>query len=366
MDQEFTDEGIMTLPSKYEEKDNKMTFMFNGASNRNFTHITMRLCLECINNISKYEVCALGLQEAIESKFQRLFNYAWIIHKLKGEWETCDCKLIPYKDYIQELVEQFKQINFYLIYIEDNWLADALSTLSISLLQHHRSGRRWETFVPQYKITHQKEGVLCKRCNIPKVSIFEYGGYQEVWELLSDSRLSERSSPKRGLSAFFWESRLNEREVLILDESRLSKKTSPEREHQFLNDVKSRGFSPKRTYPRLSEKKRNSWESCAPLESRKRPEKSKLRRYKRNHDTMHRSKEVVVALKYVHEVSFETHSKGHVMGKKILRASYYWLPMLTDYYNYVWKCQKYKIYVDNINEPPNSLDVLSESQPFFM
>ncbi|KAF1866026.1 hypothetical protein Lal_00013462 [Lupinus albus] len=47
--------------------------------------------------------------------------------------------------------------------------------------------------------------------------------------------------------------RLSERGVLPLDESRLREKLSPEREHRSLIDVKSRGFSPKRAYPHLSE-----------------------------------------------------------------------------------------------------------------
>ncbi|KAF1858603.1 hypothetical protein Lal_00044636 [Lupinus albus] len=42
-------------------------------------------------------------------------------------------------------------------------------------------------------------------------------------------------------------------EVLRLDESRLGETTSPEREHQLLSDGRSRGFSPKRAYSRLSE-----------------------------------------------------------------------------------------------------------------
>ncbi|KAF1888948.1 hypothetical protein Lal_00036661 [Lupinus albus] len=80
-------------------------------------------------------------------------------------------------------------------------------------------------------------------------------GYQEVWELLGDSRLSERSSPNRGTQCCSQRdgARLSEREVLPRDESRLSEKMSPEREHQFLNEWKSRGFSSKRAYPRLSE-----------------------------------------------------------------------------------------------------------------
>ncbi|KAF1863243.1 hypothetical protein Lal_00014706, partial [Lupinus albus] len=90
----------------------------------------------------------------------------------------------------------------------------------------------------------------------------------EVWELLGDSRLSERSSPKRGtqccsqrescvasgrISPEREGARSSERVELSLDKSRLSERLSPKREHQFLNDAKSHAFSPKRAYPRLSE-----------------------------------------------------------------------------------------------------------------
>ncbi|KAF1893953.1 hypothetical protein Lal_00003868 [Lupinus albus] len=84
------------------------------------------------------------------------------------------------------------------------------------------------------------------------------------------ARPSERSSPKReelaqardsvlfpdiflGFSPEREGAHLSEREVLRLDESRLGETTSPEREHQILSDAKSRGFSPKRAYSRLSE-----------------------------------------------------------------------------------------------------------------
>lgn len=40
------------------------------------------------------------------------------------------------------------------------------------------------------------------------------------------------------------------------------------------------------------------------------------------------------------------------MGKKILRAGYYWLTMETDCFKYVKKCHKYQIYADKVHVPP--------------
>ena len=57
--------------------------------------------------------------------------------------------------------------------------------------------------------------------------------------------------------------------------------------------------------------------------------------YKRNHDMvlLHcvNSKEAENMLREVHEGSFGMHANGHAMARKILRASYYWLTMESDY-----------------------------------
>ena len=55
---------------------------------------------------------------------------ALVIHQVKGEWETRDHKLIPYKAYIKGLIEHFEEIEFHHIVRDDNQLADALATLS--------------------------------------------------------------------------------------------------------------------------------------------------------------------------------------------------------------------------------------------
>ena len=95
--------------------------------------MTARLCFECTNNIAEYEACVMGIRAAIEMKIERLNVYgdsALVIHQVKGEWETRDHQLIPYKAYIKELIEHFEQIEFHHILRDDNQLADALSTLS--------------------------------------------------------------------------------------------------------------------------------------------------------------------------------------------------------------------------------------------
>ena len=83
--------------------------------------------------MAKYEVCAMGIQAAIEFRVKLFKVYgdsALIIHRLKGEWETRDHKLIPYQAHIRELMERFDDISFYHIPREENQMANALVTLS--------------------------------------------------------------------------------------------------------------------------------------------------------------------------------------------------------------------------------------------
>ena len=45
---------------------------------------------------------------------------ALVIHKLRGEWEIRDHKLIPYQTYIKELAEFFNEISFHHVPREEN------------------------------------------------------------------------------------------------------------------------------------------------------------------------------------------------------------------------------------------------------
>jgi len=43
-----------------------------------------------------------------------------VIHQVKGEWETRNHKLIPYKAYIKGMIENFEDTEFHHISREDN------------------------------------------------------------------------------------------------------------------------------------------------------------------------------------------------------------------------------------------------------
>jgi len=78
------------------------------------------------------------------------------------------------------------------------------------------------------------------------------------------------------------------------------------------------------------------------------------------------AREVEQMLVEVHEGSFGTHTNGHAMAWKILRAGYYWLTMENDCCIHVRKCHKCQAFTDNLNAPPMPLNVLAAPWPFSM
>ena len=78
--------------------------------------------------------------------------------------------------------------------------------------------------------------------------------------------------------------------------------------------------------------------------------------YKRNHDsTLLRyvdKKKAEKIMEDMNEGIFGTHSNGHTMAKKILRAGYYWSTMETDYHHHLITCDKCQIYADKVHVPP--------------
>ena len=139
MQPEFSDEDIITLFAMEESTDDerKWTLFFDGSSNglghgigavlispeKQYIPMTVRLCFDCTNNIAEYEACVMGIWAAIELKVERFNVYGdstLVIHQVKGEWETRNHKLIPYKAYIKGMIENFEDTEFHHISREDN------------------------------------------------------------------------------------------------------------------------------------------------------------------------------------------------------------------------------------------------------
>ena len=145
---------------------------FDGASNAmghgigavlisprgGYSPFTARLCFDCTNNIAEYEACILGLEAAINRRIKTLEVYgdsALVIHQVRGEWETRNAKLIPYRDHVLKLAEHFVEITFHHISREENHVADALATLSSMYKVNFRNE------VPLIRMEHRDEPTFC-------------------------------------------------------------------------------------------------------------------------------------------------------------------------------------------------------------
>lgn len=94
--------------------DSSSNYMGHGVElvfmnpNGFYTPFTARLYFDCTNNIEEYEVCILGIEAVIDLWIKILEVYgdlALVIYQIKGEWETRDAKLIPYRAYVMELIK---------------------------------------------------------------------------------------------------------------------------------------------------------------------------------------------------------------------------------------------------------------------
>ncbi|XP_050876332.1 uncharacterized protein LOC127080041 [Lathyrus oleraceus] len=151
---EFPDEDIMlirgcNIPGQKEEPEPSScwTLVFDGAYNTQGNgmgavitsltgfHLpfTARLCFCCTNNMEEYEACILCIEASIDLRIKILEVYrdsALVIIQVKGYWEACDHKMIPYKEHVLNLIPYLDKITFHHIPRENNQLADDLAPLS--------------------------------------------------------------------------------------------------------------------------------------------------------------------------------------------------------------------------------------------
>eukprot|EP00256_Glycine_max_P042578 XP_006593170.1 uncharacterized protein LOC102668603 [Glycine max] len=315
MHPEFPYEDIMTLfEEEVENKDrDKWIVWFDGASNTlghgvgavlvtpddQCIPFMARLSFDCTNKMIEYEACTLGIQATIDFKVKSLKVYvdsSSVIHQLRGEWETRDHKLIPYRPYIRKLIEYFKDVYFHHIPREENQMADALATLA-SMFQLTLPGDfLYIEFRCRGKPTH---------CCLVEVQQDGKSWYFNIKRYIEDKEYPQEVSEN--------DKRMLQRLVV--------------------------GF----------------FLSGNIL-------------YKRNHDTVLLrcvdAREAEQMLVEVHEGSFGTPANGHAMERKMLRDGYYWLIMENNCCIHVRKCHKCQVLADNVNAPPEPLNVLAAPWPF--
>jgi ribonuclease HI len=289
------------------EPGSRWTMVFDGAVNQyghgigavtitpQGTHIpfTARLTFKCTNNTAEYEACIMGLEECIDLRIKHLDVYgdsALVVNQIKGEWETNQPGLIPYRDYARRISTFFTEVDFHHIPREDNRMADALATLASMIV---------------VKYWNEVPNITVMRLDRPAhVFAVEEVNDDKPWYFDINNFLQNQVYPPRA-------------------------------------SVKDR-----KTLRRLSGSFYLSGEVL----------------YKRNFDMVllrcvdrH---EAHLLMTEVHEGSFGTHSNGHAMARKMLRAGYYWLTMESDCCKYVKKCHKCQIYADKIHIPPTLLNVI--------
>ncbi|XP_050889612.1 uncharacterized protein LOC127094890 [Lathyrus oleraceus] len=180
---DFPDEDIMFIrdfnipgfeagPEEGPEPGSRWTLMFDDASNARGHGIgvaitsptgfhlpfTARLCFNRTNNMEEYEACIYSLEAEIDLRIKILEVYgdsALVISQVKGDWETRDSKLTPYKEHIRKLVPYFDEISFHHIPREENQLVDALAMLA-SMFKV-----KWKNEAPSIHIDYLDELAHC-------------------------------------------------------------------------------------------------------------------------------------------------------------------------------------------------------------
>ncbi|XP_050896883.1 uncharacterized protein LOC127103688 [Lathyrus oleraceus] len=176
---DFPDEDILFIkdynipnPNEGSKPGSRYMLMFDCASNAQGHGIgaiitsptefhlsfTARLYFDCTNNMVEYEACIFGIESTIDLRIKILEVYGdstLVISQIKGDWETRDFKIIPYKKHVMKLIPYFYEIIFHHIPREENQLEDALATF-VSMFKV-----KWKSEAFSIQIEHMVEPAYC-------------------------------------------------------------------------------------------------------------------------------------------------------------------------------------------------------------
>ncbi|XP_050919222.1 uncharacterized protein LOC127136738 [Lathyrus oleraceus] len=104
--------------------------------------------------MAEYEACIFGIEATMYLRIKILKVYGdstLVISQVRGDWETRDRRLIPYREHVMKLIPYFDEITFHHIPRDENQLADALATLA-SMFKV-----KWRNEGPSIHIEHLDE-----------------------------------------------------------------------------------------------------------------------------------------------------------------------------------------------------------------
>ncbi|XP_050896413.1 uncharacterized protein LOC127103179 [Lathyrus oleraceus] len=213
---EFPDKDIMLIkdcnipgPEEGPEPGSRWTMVFDAASNAHGNGVgavitsptnfhlpfTARLCFECTNNMAKYEACIFGIEAATDLRIKILEVYGdstLVIIKVKGDWDTRDQNLIPYKEHVLKLVPYFDEIIFHHIPREENQLADALETLAPMFKV------KWKNEAPSFHLNDLDEPAYCLAAEDEADGhpwFYDIMKFLEIQEYTADASIIDKKLP---------------------------------------------------------------------------------------------------------------------------------------------------------------------------
>lgn len=221
---DFPNEDIMFIPDcNIPSPDggprpgSQWTLIFDGASNAkghriraiitspNCFHIlfTAILCFDSTNNMVEYEACIYGIEASIDLRTNILEVYgecALVISQVRGDWETQDKTLIPYREHMVKLIPYFDEITFNYIPREDNQLSDALATLA-SMFKI-----KWKNEAHAIRIDHLDELAHCLEMEAKsddKPWFYDVKRYLEKQEYTEKASITNKKVLRRFSTKFF-------------------------------------------------------------------------------------------------------------------------------------------------------------------
>lgn len=111
---------------------------------------SFKLMFNCTNNVDKYEALMLGLNILKEKKERKFYVYGdseLVIKKVNGLYQTKNPKMKAYQNGVLDVLESFTEYKIVVILINQNNVADSLSTIASDFKMLVEPSRKYEVEV---------------------------------------------------------------------------------------------------------------------------------------------------------------------------------------------------------------------------